>query len=128
MRTSFSLFIFSGVHLDKPTKEKWCEAELEAALCMAVERGSFEIYKALVDTGVPPPDMLFYEARFLNRVDVVRDLLAVKFHTLVIHVLFMLPEGQEYSLSVRPFICLSIQSHFSITPGTNWMKLCISHW
>lgn len=67
--------IATGIHAKKPFKPKWCEAELEAALCMAVQRGSYDIYKELVETGIEPPDQLMMDAKYLTSVDIMRDLL-----------------------------------------------------
>ncbi|XP_053385953.1 ankyrin repeat and KH domain-containing protein 1-like [Mercenaria mercenaria] len=65
----------TGVHARMPMKEKWCEAELKASLCMAVKRGSYDIYKSLIKTGIEPPDELMEEEQYLTSVDVMRDLL-----------------------------------------------------
>lgn len=68
---------FSEWHVTKNSKTKWCHRELESSLCMAVKRGSFDIYKSLVATGVEPPDILLEEEKYLVSVDIVRDLLRV---------------------------------------------------
>ena len=46
---------------------------------MAIKRGSYDIYKSLVETGaIDPPDKLMYEEQYLTSVDIVRDLLQVR--------------------------------------------------
>ena len=77
----FFLFVSSktAVH-NGDTKEAWCDQEMISSLLIAVKRGSYDIYKALVGTGViGPPDKLMYEEQYLTSVDIVRDLLQVSF-------------------------------------------------
>ena len=53
---------------------------LVVSLLIAVKRGSYDIYKSLVGTGViGPPDKLMYEEQYLTSVDIVRDLLQVRY-------------------------------------------------
>ena len=68
---------FIDAHAQKPIKKKWCEDELKAAVCMAVKRGSFDIYKQFINTGIEPPDALMEEEEYITSVDVMRDLLNV---------------------------------------------------
>ncbi|XP_052234805.1 uncharacterized protein LOC127847147 [Dreissena polymorpha] len=74
-----SAIMKTGIHLKKPTKEKWCRSELEAALCMAVRRGSYEIYKLLVGAGLELPDSLLEEEQYLVSVDIIRDVLGRRY-------------------------------------------------
>ena len=75
---SFFCFSLTAVH-NGTTKEAWCDQELIASLMMSIKRGSYDIYKALVDTGaIDPPDKLMYEEQYLTSVDIVRDLLRVR--------------------------------------------------
>ena len=72
------LSLKTAVH-NGTTKEAWCDQELIASLMMSIKRGSYDIYKALVDTGaIDPPDKLMYEEQYLTSVDIVRDLLRVR--------------------------------------------------
>lgn len=75
--TFISSSIVTGVHKRKPMKEKWCEAEVESAVCMAAKRASYAIYKGLIETGIEPPDRLMEEEQYLTSVDIMRDLLKV---------------------------------------------------
>ncbi|KAL4217513.1 hypothetical protein ACF0H5_023962 [Mactra antiquata] len=68
----------TGMHVQKAAKDKWCIAELEASIYMAVKRGSYDIYKAIIETGLEPPDDLMYEEQYLTSVDIMRDLLSRK--------------------------------------------------
>ena len=81
-RSSFDLIFLTfntAVH-NGDTKEAWCDQEMISSLLIAVKRGSYDIYKSLVGTGViGPPDKLMYEEQYLTSVDIVRDLLQVSF-------------------------------------------------
>ncbi|WAR10173.1 EHMT2-like protein [Mya arenaria] len=69
-----------GAHTSNDSgREQWCRGELQAALCLAVTRGSYEVYKLLADAGVELPDALMEEEQYLVSVNIVRDILSRRY-------------------------------------------------
>jgi hypothetical protein len=65
--------------VDGSVKAEWCLSELRSSLCVAVKRGNFSIYAALVATKIDIPDKLLTDREYLTSIDIVSDILWVRF-------------------------------------------------